>query len=129
MKRIALAVAVVAAMALAPAALAAGTLSGKYKTKISGYRVNGVLNGTWVIDFTSGAYTVTDNGKTADYGKDTITGNQIAFHDKGGPDKCSGTGKYTFKLTGTTLKFTVISEASACKGRHAVLTHAKFTKV
>ncbi len=124
MKRLVVAVAAALVLGLTPAALAAGTLSGKYKTKISGYPSSAQLNGSWVIGFTTGKYKVSYNGKTLGRGADSITGNTITFA-KGGAG-CKGTGKYKFKLSGKKLKFSRISDS--CFGRKAVLSHT-FTKV
>jgi hypothetical protein len=94
MKRLAAFLAVGAVMALTPAALAGGTLSGTYMTTISGdSSLGGGLNGIWVIKLTKGHYKVTNNGKAAVSGKDTIKGHKITFHDKSGPDKCPSTGE------------------------------------
>jgi hypothetical protein len=84
-----------------------------------------------VIDFTAGHYKATDDGHLVVKGKDTITGNEITLHDKSGSDVCPTPGKYKFKLTGTKLKFTKISDSSSskCIGRVDVLTHRKFKKV
>ena len=129
MRRLTVALAVIAALALVPAALAAGGLSGKYKTVIKGdTALGGALNGTWTIKFTRGHYAVADNGKVVIHGVNTYTGNTITFTDKSGPDACKGTGKYTFKVTGTKVKFTKVSDTAACAGRQAVLNHT-FTKV
>jgi hypothetical protein len=129
MKRLILALAVIGALVAIPSALAAGTLSGKWKTKISGdHALGGQLNGTWVIKFTPGHYSVTDQGKNVLKGVNSITGNKITFTDKSGAAKCSGTGHYKFKINGSKLTFTKVSDSSSCAGREGVLAH-KFTKV
>jgi hypothetical protein len=63
------------------------------------------------------------NEKAVTHGDYTIKGTTISLTDKGGPDKCKGTGKYKFKLAGKTLTFTKISDTPACVGRSAVLAH------
>jgi hypothetical protein len=128
MKRLAIVVAVVAGLALCSVALAAGTLSGKYKTKVHTSALGGQLNGTWTIDFKSGGYTVTDQGKVVLHGKDSIKGTKISLTDTRGADKCPGTGTYKFKLKGKALKFTKVKDSAACAGRATVLSGA-FTKV
>ncbi len=130
MKRFAAAIAAVVILGMAPAALAGGTLSGKYKTTITGSKVlGGALNGTWVIRFTPGAYHVTDNGKAIVHGKDTITGKVITLKDAPGPNACPTKGTYRFTLKGKTLTFKRIhdSTSSSCIGRGLVLKHT-FTK-
>lgn len=131
MKRLAAAVVAVAVMALIPAALAAGTLSGKYKEVIKhDHALGGHLNGTWVIDFTPGMYSATHNGHAVVKGKDSIKGDKITFEPGGsGSGKCPASGKYKFKLSGNKLRFTVIKDSNpACAGRRDVLTHGPFTK-
>ena len=60
-------------MAPTPAALAAGTPSGKYKTKIShDTALGGELNATWVLDFTLSEYKVFRNGKEFAHGVDEL---------------------------------------------------------
>jgi hypothetical protein len=130
MKRLAVLVPVVAALALAPVALGGPSLLGKWKETIKNdSALGGALDGKWVISFTAGAYKVTQNGSFATKGKNKITGNKISFTDKSGPLMCSGTGKYKFKITGNKLRFTVISEPGACVGRKGVLTHGAFSEV
>ena len=134
MKRFALAVSVVLALALSSVALAAGTLSGTYKTKVTSNAEQGFLKGTWTIKFKGAAYTVTDNGKVVVHGKDTIKGSKITFQDTSGKFACLGagtSGTYTFKVTGKKLTFTKVKEAkkSCAAGRAVVLTSGTFTKV
>lgn len=127
MKRIAL-TAVLAVLALAPAALAAGTLSGTYKTMIKHSKLGAVLDGTWKLRLTTGHYTALHNGKVAVKGIDTVAAGVITLTDTAGPDKCKGTGKYKYRVHGNKLTFTKISDPNACAGRTAVLKHT-FTKV
>jgi hypothetical protein len=128
MKRFALAISIVAALSLASVALAAGP-NGTYKTKITSNAVGGHLKGTWTIKFKSGAYTVTDNGTVVIHGKYTVSGSTMTLVDKTGPDKCPGRGKYKFSITGSSLKFTKVSDTSACVGRITVLTSKTLTKI
>jgi hypothetical protein len=128
MKRLAIVGAVVALVALCSVAFAAATLSGTYKTKVHTSALGGELNGTWTIDFKSGGYTVSDQGKVAVRGKNSINGTKISFTDTSGAEKCPGTGRYTFKLKGKALKFTKVKESAACAGRLTVLSGA-FTKI
>jgi hypothetical protein len=133
MKRLAIAAAAIAAMALSPAALAAGTLSGKYNVEIKNdLALGGALNGTWVIKFKPavGKYHITDDTNLVVNGKYTISGNKISFKDTGGPGTCPTTGKYKFKLSGIQLTFTKISESksAACIGRQDLLVGHTFTK-
>jgi hypothetical protein len=131
MRRFAVALAAVVVLGLVPAALAAGTLSGKYKTTIKGSTLyGGALNGTWVIKFTKGAYHVTDNGHAVVHGTDTIKGNVITLKDAPGPSACPTKGKYKFTLKGKKLTFKRIHDSTSnnCIGRRVVLKHT-FTKV
>ncbi len=132
MKRLACAVAAIVVLGLTSVAFAAGGLSGKYKETIKNDPVlGGALNGTWVVKLSkSSVYSATQNGKPIVKGKATIRGNTVTFKDSSGAGKCPGTGKYKFKLNGTKLKLTVISDsAAACAGRKDVLTYGAFTKV
>jgi hypothetical protein len=131
MKRIvALVVPIVAMLALAPVAMGGPSLLGKWKIKIKNdAALGGQLNGTWVLNFTAGHYKATQNGSLAVKGKNTISGKKISFKDTAGPAKCSGTGKYKFKISGNKLRFTLVSEPSACVGRKGVLTHGAFSQV
>ncbi len=130
MKRLVMVVVAIAVLAVIPAALAAGSLSGKYKTTIKGdHAAGGQLNGTWVLDFTRKAYTVSDNGKLVIRGRDSIKHGQITLHDKSGSDACPGAGTYKFTLSRNKVKFTLINDPNpACAGRRNVLAHA-FTNV
>jgi hypothetical protein len=141
MRRFAIAVSVIATLALCSVALAASFPFGTYKTKIHTTALGGALNGTWTIKFggrvpgsNQSLYTVTDNGAVVLHGRDTIRGTKISFQDLGGKDSCLGTGTtgtYKFKLKGTKLKFTKISETkkSCGQARATVLTSGTFTKV
>jgi hypothetical protein len=127
MKRIALAV-VLAVFAFAPAALAAGTLTGTYKTTVKHSKFGAALDGTWKLKLATGHYKALHNGKLAVKGIDTTVAHVITLTDTGGPDKCKGTGKYKYRLHGKKLTFTKISDSKACAGRSALLKYT-FKKV
>jgi hypothetical protein len=124
MKRVAITAAAIAALAFSPAALAAGGLSGKYKTKIiSDHALGGSLNGTWTLDFKpNGSYTVTDDGTIVIRGKFTSTASKITLSHEKGTAACPATGRYSYKLTAQTLKFSRISDPT-CPGRSGVLAN------
>jgi hypothetical protein len=64
------------------------------------------------------------------HGVFTITGVDVSLKDTGGPGKCSGTGKYSYKLKGKKLTFTKIKDSGkGYAGRVAVLTTKPLTKV
>ncbi|HWF34715.1 MAG TPA: hypothetical protein VG295_05075 [Solirubrobacteraceae bacterium] len=129
MKRFIIALSCLLALGAASGALAAGTLSGTYRTKIHTSALGGAVNGTWTLAFKSGAYTVTDNGAVVIHGRYTITGDKITLRDKSGKDACPGSGTYKFALTANKLKFTRVRDPKpACVGRVTVLA-GKFTKV
>ena len=126
MKRLVMLVAALAAFAIVPVALAAGGLRGTYETKLTGSQ----LGGTWRIVFAHGKYHVKDNGKPIVHGVFTIKGADVSFKDTGGRGKCSGTGKYSFRLSGKKLTLTKIKDSGkGCEGRVAVLTTKPLTKV
>jgi hypothetical protein len=118
MKRLTVAVVLTAALALAPASLASGGLTGKYKSVQSG--------GTWVLKFASGGtFKGFNNGQLAVSGTDTVSGSHITFKD--GSAVCAGkAGKYTFTKTATKQTFTKVSDP--CTQRAHVLVHT-WTKI
>jgi hypothetical protein len=122
MKRFTIAASVVVALALSSVALAGGTLAGKYATTIMS---PAEFKGTWVLNLAKGGtYTVANNGQIFVRGKYSATGSKITFGHESGQGSCPKTGKYTWKKSGKTLRFTRISEAPACSGRSGVLAHA-----
>ncbi len=126
MKRFATAAAIVATLGLSSVALAGGTLAGKYSTKIAS---PAQFKGTWVVNFAKGGtYTVADNGHVVVHGKYSATGTSVTLGHETGPAACPTSGKYIWKRTGKTMKFTRVSDSSACSGRSGVLSHT-FTQV
>ena len=119
MKRLAIAATVIAALALASVALASGTLTGKYQTRIH----SGPVKGTWTLNIHTRSVAVADNGKSIGNYPISVKGNKVTI---GRGPTCSGSGTYTFKLTGSKLKFTRVKDS--CTGRASVLAHT-FTKV
>jgi hypothetical protein len=131
MKRIFTAVVVVLSLALCSVAAAAvsSSLNGTYKTTVNSTVLNGALNGTWTVKLKNGAYHVADNGHAIVHGKYTIKGKKISLKDSGGEGKCPGTGVYRFKVSGKSVTFTKVHDATACIGRATVLTSGPLTKV
>jgi hypothetical protein len=130
MKRIAIAVSLVAMLALASTALAIVKLAGTWQTTIKTTALGGQLNGVWTIKFKAKGhhYIVTDAGQVVTQGNYKVKGKDITFHDQTGPLACPGAGKYSFHLSGTTLTFTMIKDSPKCPGRQAVLA-GTFTKL
>jgi hypothetical protein len=129
MKRFAVVAVLLAMLAAASVASAAGTLSGTYQTKIGAKPLGGRLKGTWTIKFSHGNYKVSDNGTAVVHGKYTISHGKLTLAHESGPAACPGSGTYTFKLSGKKLTFTRVSDGSAaCTGRATVLA-GHFTKV
>ncbi len=130
MKRLLTAVVFVAALTLCSVAVAAVHLAGTWKETIHSSALQGELNGTWTFKAANGVYHVSDNGHAVVHGNYTIKGNKINLKDTGGPAKCPGTGVYKFKVSGKSLKFTLVSDKNAaCIGRRGVLTAGSFKKV
>jgi hypothetical protein len=127
MRRFVLATVVIACLAPTALALAATAPTGTFKAEITSNLYGGSLKGPWTITFKNGAYTVTDRGSTVIHGDFTVSGTRMTFADKSGKDICLGAGTYTFKLAGSTLKFTKIKDTKACAARSAVLA-GNFTK-
>jgi hypothetical protein len=117
---------IVAVLALSPVALAGGTIAGKYRTTI---KSPAQFKGTWVLNLAKGGtYTVANNGQIFVRGKYTVTGSKITFGRETGQGACPKSGKYTWRKSGTTLKFTRVSDAPVCSGRAGVLAHT-FTQL
>ena len=118
MKRLAVCVSVIAALALPMAVLANGALPlGKYRANV---KTPARLKGVWVLNFMkNGKYTITDNGAVVVHGHFTST-SRIYLSNETGPAACPQFGVYAWKRTGKTLKFTKVSDP--CAGRAAVLS-------
>jgi P pilus assembly chaperone PapD len=131
MKRLTMLAAVLLTFAAVSFALAAAG-PGKFETKLTGKGANtehGDLDGTWTIDLanpTSGHLKLTVNGHQKGGGKYTISGTTITLTPKKA-GTCKTTAKYTFTLSGNTLKFTPINDT--CAVRRDVLTHGPWTKI
>jgi hypothetical protein len=121
-KRFALFAVLVVALASTSVALAGGgTLTGQYKTTV---KSPPDAKGIWVLNFAKGGrYTVIAFGHTFVRGKYSTTGSRITFDHETGEGACSKSGTYTWKKSGTTLKFTRVSDAAICSGRSGVLAH------
>jgi hypothetical protein len=132
MKRVATVITLLALLVVASAALAKGIAPGTYKTTITGKgpnTLNGGLDGTWTLALKNGTYKVTLKGHGVQVtGTYKIKKSTISLTDTGGPAKCTGTGKYKFKLKKKTLTVTKVSDTKSCIGRQDVLAH-KLTKV
>jgi hypothetical protein len=128
-KRLFTAVVFVAALTLCSVAVAAANLAGTWKETIHSSALQGELNGTWTFKAEHGVYHVSDNGHAIVHGNYTVKGNKISLKDTGGSAKCPGTGVYKFKVSGKSLKFTLVSDKNAaCIGRRDVLTAGTFKK-
>jgi hypothetical protein len=124
MKRIAIAATAVAVLAFSPAAVASGTITGRYKAKVTSAALGGAVKGTWTLNFKkSGSVTITDNANVVGHSTFSVTGAKIKLGPGAG---CSGSGTYKFKLTGKKLKFRLLKDA--CAGRKIVLS-STFRKV
>jgi hypothetical protein len=73
-------------------------------------------------------YTVANNGQIFVRGKYAVTGSKITFGHESGQGACPKTGKYTWKKSGKTLKFSRLSDAPVCSGRSGVLART-FTQL
>jgi hypothetical protein len=121
-KRLALALVLVAALALPCAALGAGSaLPGKYTVKVAS---PAQLKGTWTLTFTKAAYTVARNGAVVVRGSYTVAGNKVTLSHESGPLACADAGKYSWKRVGKQLTLKKLSETARCTGRSLILAHA-----
>jgi hypothetical protein len=126
MKRFTIAASVVIVLVLSSVALAGGTVAGKYATTI---KSPAEFKGTWMLNLSKGGtYTVANNGQILVRGKYVVTGSKITFGHESGQGACPKTGKYTWKKSGKTLKFTRLSDAPVCSGRSGVLART-FTQL
>jgi hypothetical protein len=100
--------------------------SGTYQTTI---KEPATLKGLWRIKFHVGTDTDFLNGTKVASGKYTISGTTISFAQPavpaGSPETCQSSGKYTFRLSGRTLKFTKISDP--CNSVRGELLSHRFT--
>jgi hypothetical protein len=120
MRRLVIGASIAAALMMSSTAFAGGTLVGKYSTKIAN---PASLKGTWVLNFAAGGtYTVSDNSHVVIHGKYSTAGSTVSLSHETGPAACARTGKYSWKRTGKTIKFTRVSD-STCAGRSGVLSH------
>jgi hypothetical protein len=122
MKRLAIGVSLIAALALPSVVLATGALAtaalplGKYTAKV---KTPANLKGTWVLNFMKGGkYAISDNGAVVVRGHFTST-SRIYLSGETGPAACPQLGVYSWKRAGKTLKFTKVSDP--CVGRATVL--------
>ena len=122
MKRLAVAVVIVAGMAFAGGALASATITGTYRTTIT---KPASVKGTWTLDFkANGSVTVSLNGKVT-RNHPSVKGSTLTAP---GGQNCPTVGTYKIKLTGNKLSFTVIKDA--CKvGRKLILPGHTWIKV
>jgi hypothetical protein len=124
MKKLVLAIAMVATLALCSVA-AAASLTGTFKRDISHVSAfSGALNGTWTISLNGGKYKVSEGGTVLLSGKYSISGNKITIGGGGSGDFCRVKGLYSFSLSANKLYFKRINDQTkACRGRVDVLTN------
>jgi hypothetical protein len=121
MKRIAIAMSALAALAFATAAMATGTITGKYAATISS---PASVAATWTLDFkANGTGTVAADGQLTG-NVFTVKGSTLAVP---GGKSCPGVGTYRIHLAGKHLTFTVIKDACTV-GRKLILVGHTFTK-
>lgn len=84
-------------------------------------------NGQFAITFNDdGTHSVSADGKVVVKGGYTATQDQIALTDKEGDYACPGTGKYKWKVEGTSLKFEKVEDD--CDGRAAAMSGSTWEK-
>jgi hypothetical protein len=126
---------VLMAFASSTEALAAGSLPGTFKTKITGTLG---FNGTWTVVFGSfsksssptrhGSYSFTYHHQVRERGKYSVKRKKVTFTSPTAPNPCGPTPEiYAWKLRGRKLSFVVIS-SPRCLFRSIVLNNA-FTRV
>jgi hypothetical protein len=121
-KRLAIAVALVALFMLPCGALAGSSaLPGKYTVKVAS---PAQLKGTWTLTFTKATYTVARNGAVVVRGSYTRAGAKVTLSHESGPLACADAGKYSWKRVGKQLTLKKISDTARCTGRSLILAHA-----
>jgi hypothetical protein len=124
MKRIAIAMSILAALAFATAAIATGTITGKYTTTIT---APASVAGRWTLDFkTNGTGTVAFDGQLTG-NVFTVKGSKLTAPGGKG-HSCPNVGTYRIHLAGKHLTFTVIKDECTV-GRKLVLPGHTYTKV
>lgn len=122
MRRLAIAVALVAVLTLPCAALAGSpALPGKYTVKVSS---PAQLKGTWTLTFTKATYTVARNGAVVVRGSYKVAGAKVTLSRESGPLACADAGKYSWKRAGKQLTLKKLSDTTRCTGRSLILAHA-----
>lgn len=120
MKLVIAAASLVATLAASSVSLAGGTLAGKYTTTI---KSPAQFKGTWVLNLAKGGTFTVDSRQIHIRGRYSTTGSRITFGHETGDGACEKSGTYTWKKTGTKLKFTRVRESPLCSGRSGVLAH------
>jgi hypothetical protein len=111
------------ALVVASPAIAAGTLSGSFRSTISG-KTPAAIDGTWVVSFKAHhKYTISRNGATVVRGQDTISTNKVTFGHETGPMACLGSqAAATYRWSLKNRKLTLKPVSEPCPGRKIVLT-------
>jgi hypothetical protein len=113
------------ALVVSASALAAGGLAGKYTATISS---PAQVKGKWTLTFAKGGvYTVARNGEVGAKGRYSLTATTVTFRAPASTG-CGGSGTYTWKKSGSTLRFIRKHESPACQPRAIILAH-RFTQV
>lgn len=93
----------------------------------SKFPVGKYANGDLTINFSEdGTHTVSLNDKVVVKGSYAVTQDQIAITDKEGEYSCASTGKYKWKVDGTSLKFEKVEDE--CDGRVSAIAGAAWEK-
>jgi hypothetical protein len=122
LRRVAVAALAVLALAPASAALAGGTLAGRYTTKIAS---PAAVKGTWALTFAKGGrYTVVDDGHLLVRGTYSVAGAKLTLGHETGDGACASAATYSWKKAGAMLHLTRVHDPAVCSGRIAVLAHA-----
>jgi hypothetical protein len=122
MKKLYMAMVLVAALAFCSLAVATVSLGGDY-LRSEGHRVwtlrlmtEGAEHGRYVLGHLT----------TFQHGRYSIQGEEITFSEASGPRPCSSSGRYTVHETGNVLEFR--DGVDSCEVRREALDNAKFGK-
>ncbi len=124
MRRLAVAVSVVAMLAGSSIAWGIPTLSGTYRTTVTSHALGGLVKGSWTVTFNRGVFTAAKGGIVATNGSYSISGSKVTVRSARGQSRCPIASVYRYALNGSRLKFTLISGSStnpSCEARQIVL--------
>jgi hypothetical protein len=118
-KQLAVCAVVMVTLVVSSVATASSGFTGTYTTTI---KSPAEIKGKWIMTFAKGVYTVRVDGGFRGRGHYSATGTTITLRESG-ETGCGGSGTYTWRKSGSTLRFVNKREARSCELRAVVLSH------